>query len=816
MDVFINETGDTSLVDAQRPSYAQSKDLPGGMPINDHPGIWSDTMAVPYSGAADYMSYALASDPGTGSSIKTPLRRIQRLIAQLSARYEPGAITCSQSLPTHTCSDPDRPFRQSPLLSQASRPHPHDLNKDGNREVGGGLFNNDTRSFGVENWDKNGVSMVEKRDKNGVNTAENWDKNGESIAENWNENGENTVENGVNTVENWNKNGTNTVERRTVVEKGNRLEINQNWENDEEVEENSQTNIEQMKSATLKHDKISNETNRSEIMYRNVKSPGLLFRNFDTTEVSKQQGNFNKNGSEREYKHDMLSDTHSDVCVLEAAEGMDRRNLGHDQISQPPLNLRTEPLYRSAGPIGNGWEEQSPLVTRSTNTDRRETYPTHFNPPQSTFAPSTYRATPFAAVGNAQSSSLLPPYSASGYTPQLQPLPIQNQALRTMSDRNRAVPFMNEQTELSHAARPALHTETLNIDVKSILRELIREEFASRSSAPGSAVNRETSSDGRSEKLTTTSDTLLHANHTYPAAMVKSVDNASAQNDLQSLLRQLVQEQLASGNVKDNTQQSELIISETVNGEQFTKKTTGSTVGQTEAVKTTSVSVQCQAADLQFTVKALVTDQLSELILGLAWLQEQAAEWNFGKRCLQIRGHELPLSGHKQLWNCRRITTVKSPARGTAESPVEMDTLSGTEQLDILKEARGRSVEGTLSTAKDLTCSVAPTTKARGIPRDQKTMKLSGQIPNWGPTSRNRRNSDQHSPFSVSAKQVKSPGQGIEIPPDQFVLHGINFECITSVALAQNRAKSGGEFFRSRRKRIPRWNKQGIGIREVR
>src|ERR1700733_12146728 len=587
MDVFINETGDTSLVDAQRPSYAQSKDLPGGMPINDHPGIWSDTMAVPYSGAADYMSYALASDPGTGSSIKTPLRRIQRLIAQLSARYEPGAITCSQSLPTHTCSDPDRPFRQSPLLSQASRPHPHDLNKDGNREVGGGLFNNDTRSFGVENWDKNGVSMVEKRDKNGVNTAENWDKNGESIAENWNENGENTVENGVNTVENWNKNGTNTVERRTVVEKGNRLEINQNWENDEEVEENSQTNIEQMKSATLKHDKISNETNRSEIMYRNVKSPGLLFRNFDTTEVSKQQGNFNKNGSEREYKHDMLSDTHSDVCVLEAAEGMDRRNLGHDQRSKSPLTLRTEPLYSSAGPSGNGREEQSPLVTRSTNTDRRETYPPHCNPPQSTFAPSTYRATPFAAVGNAQSSSLLPPYSASGYTPQLQPLPIQNQALRTMSDRNRAVPFMNEQTELSHAARPALHTETLNIDVKSMLRELIREEFASRSSAPGSAVNRETSSDGLWEKFTTSSDTLLNANHTHPAAMVKSADNASAQNDLQSLLRQLVQEQLASGNVKGNTQQSKLTISETVNGEQFAKKTAGFTEGQTDVGKIT-------------------------------------------------------------------------------------------------------------------------------------------------------------------------------------------------------------------------------------
>src|SRR3984885_12114126 len=1165
MDVSNVETEVPSGLETQGLAIALDLNSQKGMPLNDHPGIWSDTMAVPYSGAADYMSYALAPDPSTGSSIKTPLRRSQRLIAQLSARHEAGAITCSQSLPTHNCADPDRPFRQAPILSQASRPHPYDLNKDGDRAVGGGLFHNGTRSFGVENWDKNGVSMVEKRDKNGENTAENWDKNR------------------VNIAENWNKNGTNTVERRTVVEKGNRLEINQNWENDEEVEENSQTNIEQMKSATLKHDKISNETNRSEIMYRNAKSPGLLFRNFDTTGISKQQGNFNKNGSEKEYKHDMLSDTHSDVCVLEAAEGMDRRNLGQDQISQPPLNLRTEPLYRSAGPIGNGWEEQSLLVTRSTNTDRRETYPTHFNPPQSTFATSTYRATPFAAVGNAQSSSLLPPYSASGYTPQLQPLPIQNQALRTMSDRNRAVPFMNEQTELSHAARPALHTETLNIDVKSMLRELIREEFASRSSAPGSAVNRETSSDGLWEKFTTSSDTLLNANHTYPAAMVKSADNASAQNDLQSLLRQLVQEQLASGNVKGNTQQSELTISETVNGEQFAKKTAGFTEGQTDVEKITpapgkvkqwiklgqfngstpveaflrkyeivakhngwqederlhqllcsltepasqiiweydtninmssddlvqklrsrygsinqptqyqtqlgtrkqregeelgslvqdirrlltlaypgplsihsetiatkafidslrdkslalkirerepdslesayklamrlegykraeedqretpekrpyrncrveeadlmnsilnklesveqtlhevhssrqtennwsttrnqsepatrsawaetqrqfgdgrrfhnqrssrsnsgrcfscnglghyyrgcpyrqapasripdtdaaeqveqsngpsqiryvqgcsnaylplrvngkrtvalvdtgsetnliprslvhdreirgsqqllraangtqirvfgEVSVQCQAADLQFTVKALVTDQLSELILGLAWLQEQAAEWNFGKRCLQIRGHELPLSGHKQLWNCRRITTVESPARGTAENPVEMDTLSGTEQLDILKEARGRSVEGTLSTAKDPTRSVAPTTKARGIPRDQKKIKLSGQIPNWGPTSRNRRNSDQHSPFSVSAKQVKGPGQEVEIPPEQFGLHGNNFECITSVALAQNRAKSGGEFFRSRRKRRPRWNKQGIGIREVR
>src|ERR1700733_1789109 len=144
MDVFINETGDTSQVDAQRPSYAQSKELPEGMPLNDHPGIWSDTMAVPCSGAADYMSYALAPDPGTGSSVKTPLRRSQRLIAQLSARYEPEAITCSQSLPTHNCADPDRPLQQSPLLSQASRPHPQDIDKDGNRAVGGGLFNNIT------------------------------------------------------------------------------------------------------------------------------------------------------------------------------------------------------------------------------------------------------------------------------------------------------------------------------------------------------------------------------------------------------------------------------------------------------------------------------------------------------------------------------------------------------------------------------------------------------------------------------------------------------------------------------------------------
>src|SRR3984885_12698936 len=339
MDVSNVETEVPSGLETQGLAIALDLNSQKGMPLNDHPGIWSDTMAVPYSGAADYMSYALAPDPGTGSSIKTPLRRSQRLIAQLSARHEAGAITCSQSLPTHTCSDPDRPFRQAPILSQASRPHPYDLNKDGDRAVGGGLFHNGTRSFGVENWDKNGVSMVEKRDKNGENTAENWDKNRVNIAENWNENGENTVENGVNMVENWNKNGTNTVERRTVVEKGNRREINQNWENDEEDEENSQNNIEQMKSATLKHDKISNETNRSEIMYRNAKSPGLLFRNFDTTEVSKQQGNFNKNGSEKDYKHYMLSDAHSDVCVLETAEGtgteqhfdppMDRGNLGH-------------------------------------------------------------------------------------------------------------------------------------------------------------------------------------------------------------------------------------------------------------------------------------------------------------------------------------------------------------------------------------------------------------------------------------------------------------------------------------------------------
>src|SRR3984885_7043516 len=144
MDVSNVETEVPSGLETQGLAIALDLNSQKGMQLNDHPGIWSDTMAALYSGAADYMSYALAPDPGTGSSIKTPLRRIQQLIAQLSARYEPEAITCSQSLPTHTCSDPDRPFRQAPLLSQASRPHPYDLNQDVNRVVGGGLFHSQT------------------------------------------------------------------------------------------------------------------------------------------------------------------------------------------------------------------------------------------------------------------------------------------------------------------------------------------------------------------------------------------------------------------------------------------------------------------------------------------------------------------------------------------------------------------------------------------------------------------------------------------------------------------------------------------------
>src|ERR1700733_1097537 len=692
MDVSNVETEVPSGLETQGLAIAPDLNSPKGMQLNDHPGIWSDTMAALCSGAADYMSLALAPDPGTGSSIKTPLRRSQRLIAQLSARYEHGAITCSQSLPTHNCADPDRPLQQSPLLSQASRPHPHDIYQDGNKVVGGGLFNSGTRSFGVENWDKNGENTVEKRDKNGENRVENWDKNGvsmvekrdkngENTAEIWDKNGENTVENGVNTVANWNKNGTNTVER-TVVEKGNRLEINQNWENDEEDEENSQNNIEQMKSATLKHDKISNETNRSEIMYRNAKSPGLLFRNFDTTRVSKQQGNFNKNGSERDYKHYMLSDAHSDVCVLETAVEMDRGNLGHDQRSKTPSNWRTEPLCSGADPGCDGWNEQFPWVPLSTNTARRETHPTHFSPPQSTFAPSTPRATPLATIGNSQSSLPLPQNASSGCTPQSRSLPTQHQVFRTSSERNCAVQFMNEKPYSSHAASSALQKETLNTDVKFMLRELIREEFMSLSSVPGSTVNKEKVCDGQSGKLTATAKTLLDASKTGPAVMVNSVDKASAHNELQLLLRQFVSEELASGNLKGDAQQGESTsrtTSETVYSEKSAWKTTVSTAGQTEAVKTTSLSVQCQAADLHFNVKALVTDQLSEMILGLEWLQEQSAEWNFGRKCLQIRGQELPLSGHKQLWNCRRITTVNNPAGKLAEIPVEVGRQRGTD-----------------------------------------------------------------------------------------------------------------------------------------
>src|SRR3984885_3272790 len=132
MDVSNVETEVPSGLETQGLAIALDLNSQKGMSLNDHPGIWWDTMAVPYSGAADYMSYALAPDPGTGSSNKTPLRRSQRLMAQLSTRYKPGAIPCSQSLPTHNCADPDRPLQQSPLLSQASRPRPHDIYQDGN------------------------------------------------------------------------------------------------------------------------------------------------------------------------------------------------------------------------------------------------------------------------------------------------------------------------------------------------------------------------------------------------------------------------------------------------------------------------------------------------------------------------------------------------------------------------------------------------------------------------------------------------------------------------------------------------------------
>src|ERR1043165_1249582 len=78
------------------------------------------------------------------------------------------------------------------------------------------------------------------------------------------------------------------------------------------------------------------------------------------------------------------------------------------------------------------------------------------------------------------------------------------------------------------------------------------------------------------------------------------------------------------------------------------------------------VVLQCQAEGYRFEVPCLVSEQISELILGLSWLEQQDVQWNLGQRTMRINGHFLPVCSKRPESSCRRIAVssdVTVPAR---------------------------------------------------------------------------------------------------------------------------------------------------------
>src|ERR1043165_8236878 len=64
---------------------------------------------------------------------------------------------------------------------------------------------------------------------------------------------------------------------------------------------------------------------------------------------------------------------------------------------------------------------------------------------------------------------------------------------------------------------------------------------------------------------------------------------------------------------------------------------------------------------MSFEVPCLVTEQLTELILGLEWLERHGASWNFAEQMIRIRDQIVPLqkvSPRKKRY-CRRIVVAE-------------------------------------------------------------------------------------------------------------------------------------------------------------
>jgi len=72
-------------------------------------------------------------------------------------------------------------------------------------------------------------------------------------------------------------------------------------------------------------------------------------------------------------------------------------------------------------------------------------------------------------------------------------------------------------------------------------------------------------------------------------------------------------------------------------------------------------TLHCEISGMSFEVPCLVTEQLTELILGLEWLERHGASWNFAERTIKIRDQIVPLQKVRPRNKnyCRRIALAE-------------------------------------------------------------------------------------------------------------------------------------------------------------
>ena len=71
------------------------------------------------------------------------------------------------------------------------------------------------------------------------------------------------------------------------------------------------------------------------------------------------------------------------------------------------------------------------------------------------------------------------------------------------------------------------------------------------------------------------------------------------------------------------------------------------------------IAVDCELSGQRFSAQCLVTEQLSEMILGLSWLEQQNAIWNFRERWIRLQGQSFPLYSMAGTAKCRKVAVAR-------------------------------------------------------------------------------------------------------------------------------------------------------------